>query len=158
MDCHYTYIQNMNSTIYIVKDNISNDIDDIGFDYEKSESYLYTQSGIYKKINDEFYKVNIDNTFVKEVTYNNEDIKFYLDKEEVNMNEKLQRIPYHHFHVETLIETCAFQNNLMVTRITENDQYVSYRFVVTDTNDMEDMNDEKMLYCIRKITEFLGKL
>ena len=41
---------------------------------------------------------------------------------------------------------------------TENNVYVSYRFTVTDINSMEDMDDEKALYCIRKITDFLGKL
>ena len=148
----------MNDTIYIVKNVVPENVEDLDFTYSKTDTYIYTQRGIFKKVNDELFKVSIDHKGIKEFSYNNEDIKIFHEVESVKNDEKMTQIPYQHFHVETVEETHAFQDNLVITKITENNVYVSYRFTVTDINSMEDMDDEKALYCIRKITDFLGKL
>lgn len=148
----------MNDSIYIVKDVVPDGIVDLDFTYSKTDSYIYTQMGIFKRVKDDYFKVSIDHKNVKEFSYNIEDIKVFHEVETVQENDKLTKIPFQHFHVETVEEIHAFQDNLVVTKITENSEYVSYRFTVTDINNMEDMNDENTLYCIRKITGFLGKL
>ena len=148
----------MNDSIYIVKNIIPNEISDLDFTYSKTDSYIYTQMGIFKRMKDDYFKVSIDHKDIKEFSYNNEDIKVFHEVETVQENDKLTKIPFQHFHIETVEEIHAFHDNLVITKITENSEVVSYRFSVTDINNMEDMNDEKALHCIRKITGFLGKL
>ena len=148
----------MNDSIYIVQDDVPNSLEDLDYTCSKTESYIYTQLGIFKKVKDDYFKISIDHKDVKQFSYNGKDIKIFHELETIQDKEKLTKIPFQHFHVETIEEIHAFQDNLVITRIIENNEYISYRFTVTDINSMEDINDEKALYCIRKITEFLGKL
>ena len=106
----------MNDSIYIVRCTCEC-LDDLDFIYSKTDCYIYTQMGIFKRLNDEYFKISIDHKNIKNF-FNNEDIKIFHEIESKQDNDVLTRIPFQHFHVETVEETFSFQDNIVVTKIT----------------------------------------
>ena len=109
--------------------DMSTDISEITYD-----TFIYTESGIYKKYKKHFFLYNIISD-TQEITIDGNDFLIELKSGgEIDKNKILTSIPYNCFFVNRVIKKKQLNDNITVVQEIDNDIFESNHFVLSDYN------------------------
>lgn len=108
---------------------------------ETYDTYIYTQTGIYKKYKKHFFLCEYDSDIVptREMQQNGHEYLVELNNLKINKQKILTSIPYQCYFVNRITRKCFLENDIIFVKELDNDHFESFYFIVDSLDKLNDI-------------------
>lgn len=106
---------------------------------ESYETYIYTESGIYKKYKKHFFFCEYDSGYSQTERVNLGFQEYLIEKNDLKINKKkiLTSVPYQCYFVNRFIRKCFLDNDIVFVKELDNDYFESFYFILNNVSQLE---------------------